>query len=555
MSSTNYKLLHTRDERLTNQPVHFAVKTGGSSISNVEYNAQSKSTTSHSWQINPPAGVFIDRRVMWKSKFRIKLSGIARAGVKLAEYGSNTVLAPFPLHEMCLNQTAQVNGSSVSVNVNDIKAGLLQLYRNEDLALLNSTSPTQADAYYDYVATSAFNNSPFRNYSQISGSNIPRGAYSIDAINAGANGNGADNRDVYITVSVEEPLLFLSPFAHIGDRSGIWGCTNLNFIFNLNASNTNNRVIRSSKAGVEAGGPLLCVIDEFIESKLILKYITPQANQVIDPICSLPYYETPRYITSIPAFAGDSNTVNMDTITINSIPDSLLIFVRKQLSSQTVSDSDSFFPITNIKINWNNNSGLLGTENEQSLFNITKSNGVNTDWLRYHGVANCATNADETLLCGAILKLDMGRDVVLEPYQSAGSVGQYTLGMTVTYTNQQLNVPCELVVVAVNSGVFVINSGGTSQIFTSILTKNDVLTATEEEPVPHQHIERLIGGSWMNKLKTIGSHVLPYIKKHAPAFREHVLEKSENPYLQTAGKVMKAVGYGKSGGALHKYIK
>ena len=64
MSSTNYKLLHTRDERLTNQPVHFAVKTGGSSISNVEYNAQSKSTTSHSWQINPPAGVFIDRRVM-----------------------------------------------------------------------------------------------------------------------------------------------------------------------------------------------------------------------------------------------------------------------------------------------------------------------------------------------------------------------------------------------------------------------------------------------------------------------------------------------------------
>ena len=65
--------------------MHFAVKTGGSSISNVEYNAQSKSTTSHSWQINPPAGVFIDRRVMWKSKFRTKLSGIARNGVKLVE--------------------------------------------------------------------------------------------------------------------------------------------------------------------------------------------------------------------------------------------------------------------------------------------------------------------------------------------------------------------------------------------------------------------------------------------------------------------------------------
>ena len=91
-------------------------------------------------------------------------------------------------------------------------------------------------------------------------------------------------------------------------------------------------------------------------------------------------------------------------------------YLRKRQSSKTSFDSDSFFPITGIRVNWNNHSGLLSTEDEASLFNITKRNGVNTDWLRYSGSCNSgrqladANNGVRTPLCGSVLKLDLGRE-------------------------------------------------------------------------------------------------------------------------------------------------
>jgi hypothetical protein len=287
------------------------------------------------------------------------------------------------------------------------------------------------------------------------------------------------------------------------------------------------------------------------------------------------YYETPRFITSFtPITQGEVDilavgdgvirTSAMDTIVLNQIPDSLLLFVRKRQSSKTPFDSDSFFPITGIRVNWNNHSGLLSTEDEASLFNITKRNGVNTDWLRYSGSCNSgralanANDNTQTPLCGSVLKLDLGRDITLEPYEASGSTGAYNLSLTVSYRIPQgtlLGVVPELVCITINSGVFVINAGGTSQIFTAILNKSSVLDTIETEPVHQQHIERLVGGGWLDKLKSFGEKVMPMVKRFAPLLREHVLEKSDNKYAQDAGRIMKAVGYGKSGGNLHKYIK
>jgi hypothetical protein len=67
----------------------------------------------------------------------------------------------------------------------------------------------------------------------------------------------------------------------------------------------------------------------------------------------------------------------------------------------------------------------------------------------------------------------------------------------------------ELVCITINSGVFVINAGGTSQIFTAILNKSSVLDTIETEPVHQQHIERLVGGGWLDKLKSFGEKVMP----------------------------------------------
>jgi len=44
---------------------------------------------------------------------------------------------------------------------------------------------------------------------------------------------------------------------------------------------------------------------------------------------------------------------------------------------------------------------------------------------------------------------------------------------------------------------------------------------------------------------------MPIVKRLAPILSEHALEKSDNKYAQDAGRIMKAVGFGKSGGNLH----
>ena len=359
MTSTNFKLLHIRDERLFTEPVNFAVKSGANSISNTQYNAQSRSLTSHSWQITCPAGVYLDKRVMWYSTFVVKCSGTPLNAKKLLNYGVDTVLSQFPLHEMVLNMTAQINGSSVSINLNDVKQGLLSLYKDEELKELNSTTPTMSDNFYlNSDASDVLNaNSPFKAYGVGQGSNIPRGAYTVDAIGSAynsttgvidgaitASADGTSNRDVFIRFSCEEPLLFLSPFAHISDRSALWGVQNINFIFNMNASNTNT-VIRTTTANMAAGEAFSCSVVNFDSSSLTLKYLTPQPNQVISPVSVSNYYETPRFITSFNAIdtleVGTIRTNGaMDTIVLNQIPDSLLLFVRKRQSTKTSFDSD-----------------------------------------------------------------------------------------------------------------------------------------------------------------------------------------------------------------------
>jgi hypothetical protein len=273
---------------------------------------------------------------------------------KLLNNGVDTVLSQFPLHEMVLNMTAQINGSSVSINLNDVKQGLLSLYKDEELKELNSTTPTMSDNFYlNSDASNVLNaNSPFKAYGVGQGSNIPRGAYKVNAIGSAYNSNtglidGAITASTVLVVEmflfvlvVKKPLLFLSPFAHISDRSALWGVQNINFIFNMNASNTNT-VIRTTTENMAVNQAFNCSVVNFDSSSLTLKYLTPQPNQVISPVSVSNYYETPRFITSFtPITQGEVDilavgdgvirTNAIDTIVLNQIPDSLLLFVRKK---------------------------------------------------------------------------------------------------------------------------------------------------------------------------------------------------------------------------------
>ena len=256
-------------------------------------------------------------------------------------------------------------------------------------------------------------------------SHKPRGNYVIDAIfkatsDANAiNGTWLDLTDAtaagyYVKFSVTEPL-FLSPFllglSEKEDHSGIFSINALNFTINF--SQSANRAWRSARFVNPTATPLaspvyqtktatLIYVDN--NSQMLCKFYTPKATMLDNPRCVVPYNEFQIFKTTsqnpMPAIlqrtAGDARTygkvdrftlvgpsgrLSAETLTSNniqlqSIPERLIVFVRRvKDNALDCTCTDSYLTIQNIRVNFNNQSGLLATFNQQQLYDSTIGTG------------------------------------------------------------------------------------------------------------------------------------------------------------------------------------
>ena len=145
---------------------------------------------------------------------------------------------------------------------------------------------------------------------------------------------------------------------------------------------------------------------------------------------------------------------------------------------------------------------------------------------------------------GTILVLNFAEVIQLtEEYYAPGSLGTFNLQITVQAQNNQNEdwTAYELVIMTLNSGVFV-NERGTSSTFLSLLTKQDVLDALQQQPYSNTEIRRLVGGGFLDNMRS----AMGWIQSKLPGVRG-VLEHIPHPYAQTGANVMKALGYGKGG--------
>ena len=142
--------------------------------------------------------------------------------------------------------------------------------------------------------------------------------------------------------------------------------------------------------------------------------------------------------------------------------------------------------------------------------------------------------------------LEFGKDINLsEDFYAAGSLGNFNLQLNLTVLNNTSAAltQLEIVLITMNSGVFVCERG-TSSTYTGILTKQDVLDCSAQEPFFKQDVKRLVGGGWLDSLKSVVGKVLPHIARFG---KEH-LAKMDNPFAKAGASVLGAMGYGASGG-------
>ena len=419
----------------------------------------------------------------------------------------------------------------------------------------------------------------------------PRGAWKLKALYALNGANKIIPRladtTVYAQFEVTEPLL-LSPFVFGSGfgKQGFYGIQTMNFNMNINSN-----AARAWRSAVFTGaGTKTVEVEGFSNSQLLFQFLTPHASDMLDPRNVVPFYEFPVFRTSnnaaLPAMPlygtakADGTFTDPTKVTIQStnlqlsgIPDKLIIFCRKRVADLKCSDTDSYATITNISINFNNQAGLLSSMTQEQLFrNSIQSGLVNMSWDEFCGSTISATGVGAansqtrsaysgvgarigtpgfqlSPTTGTILVLSFAEVIQLtEEYYAPGSLGSFNLQMAVTLQNNQYTDwaenSYELIIMPMNTGVFV-NERGTSSTFLSLLTKQDVLDALQQQPYASSEIRRMVGGGFLDSLKS----ALGWVKGKLPAVRG-VLENIPNPYAQTGANVLKTMGYGQG----HKSI-
>lgn len=551
--SNDFKKVLVKDDRLmVSDSIEYAVFKGGQNVVPSQQPSISSSSSS-AVQFNiqvPSEQTLVDRRVMLTATAQIQVT--VPAGFTPV-YGQNFALAAFPLHQLATTIQTTINNNSTSINIRDVLPAILKTNDCAELLRQSSTTPVMPDVLKTYYLNSAstgtgmLNNilggyecsGPDYNFRQ-NGAFVGYGSYNAVAANA-TNvivAQIGSTQNYTITFTTCEPLI-CPPFSWNepeSNNSAIYGVQNMNIVVNLGPA---NRCVRVIAVGLTAGAVVSnftnVTLNSVSNASLFLNYITPHPSDLLPARNVVPYLEYPRYFSSSsnPVPVNGAVTVSSSTFNLNQIPDKLIIFARKPQNLQTPSDSDYSFPISGVSINFNNNSGILSSATINDLFRYSVEAGSTQSFDEFSGVTNvgagvnygAATGNQLITTVGSYLMLDFGKHIQLtEDYYAPGSLGNFQIQFNLTLqgnyqtfdgTTYESAISPEIVLVTVNSGIFV-TERGQSSVYTGILTKQDVLDASQSTPLSQSNVQRVIGGGASRRGKVLNVHKMKQLHYGLP---------------------------------------
>lgn len=541
MASADFEKICVQDDLLlTTDKVRYAVFKGAQNITPSQYEAISKSPSSITFNVQLPSeSTVFSRRIMVETRMTVQFTltptGNGGDGQRFVNPGYSSALGPFPFHSCCNTIQATINNNTVSQNQKDIMFQLLRFGDRREVARYNNATPTQYDSYAKYYQALGANNNPLGawNDNALDQDFQSRGQFILESITGNSEKVAGNNDPKVITITflTREPLM-MSPFIWCDPESnnqGMYGVQTLNFTFNLGNANKAFRLAHGAygTAGNFAPADLntwFTVSDATItnveSSRLLMLFLTRQPSNLVSARNVLPFAEYPRYLTNIAspltaAGGGSSVEQTFQSIQLNSVPDKLIIVARKIMGNQNGADADSFLPISNINISFNNKAGLLSGATQWDLWRMSVESGSNQTWAEFSGKTykgqNVAPAGDTALpeviaTCGSVLALEFGRHIELDDVYAPGSIGAFQLLFKVRVENNTglaINAnQYELCLITMNSGVFAIERG-TSQTYTAILSRADVLAVSSRPQYSKSGLARLVGGAVEDKVKML----------------------------------------------------
>lgn len=553
------------DDRLkTSDKITFGVCKGAMNIDQRHQPASSASQSSIQFTVQTPnLSCYIDRRIIWKQETIIKIVGTPTVGSLLFPYGYACALSPFPNHQQCSTMTSVINSAATSIEIQDELPALVKMYDDRHMMAFNSMCPYYPDRFARYKDALNTIANPLGSYiNAVDNDIIPRGSFPVlyATSEGGAYnlnyplpvGNGTTEQTLFVKFLSEEPLM-ISPWTWLEkDAEAIYGVSTLNFNFTVSPSLLKRVVRYEEDAYTNAGSPTITYAENpFKNVYLDFNFLTAHSSLLQSSRNVLPYYNLNRQnmLTSavqIPAL-GNADLVS-STITLNNIPDEVILFARKSLSDQNNTDPDFTLTISKINITFANKNGLLANAEPNELFSITKKNNVSGNWLDWIGSANKGSSTappSRIATAGMMFVGSFARDIPLQQdFEAPSLLGQYQFQVNmsvVNQTNQNLNV--ELIGIFKSSGI-VVTEMGVTNLYQGILTMEQVLKTSVQEPYAWSDAERLIGGNIFSNLKSKFMAFLPKV----PTLVKDIAKNIDHPYAKAVSSGLEALGYGETGG-------
>lgn len=572
----------------------YAVLQGGSKISFKAYTSTSISNSSIQFSCPPPSGqIIVDRNIMITLPVRLTFSGnlLSTSGAFTSSLSllSQNRDAPraFPFSSALDTLQIGINNDSVSMNMSDIIHCLTRYNIGSGLRGKEySTTPNYPDQSYNYEDLFGDIRNPLGDYGAGHPNEaVPRGGFPFTIVS---------NEPVLSSVSpgtaataVVDMLihcpLFLSPLyfgCACGDNQGFYNVNSMDFNLTfLSAAGfrmwSHNPVAIPPSGANQIFSNITGITAQFSnfstpfsypqnQPQLLFKYITPNvlSKERIGPNIPMtyPYFDITRFPTDIGTLSHSTPSVyQSNNIQLNQIPRRMYIYGRPANSVLTsrCDITDTYLAISNVSVQFANQSTLLSSATKEQLFQINCKNHCEMSWNEWSGDAvnntafKPASNASPYGTTGGPLCLEFGSDIQIDQDQAPGLAGQFQIQVQVTLTNKNITgawdaIPFTLYLVFVNEGTFTITSTGSAQHQLGVLSTMDVLNSQDQPGMNYRKIQGINGGGdFWGSLSNFGSKINDFLKQSK--IISSVASLIPHPIAQVGSQIAKNVGYGEGG--------
>ena len=520
----------------------YAVLKCGSQTTWKQWTSTSVSTNTINFSCPPPSGsVIVSRTVYLYVPVRLSFTGTPPNGQTLLNVNRD---APrfLPLSGSLDTIQASINNQTMTFNCADVIHALMHYNTDRDLKEGNySLSPSATDQAQVYNQLFGFIRNPLQGYGDCNENSVQgRGGFPFWIVQNPIS-NGVNPVTAYVDVAFCEPI-YMSPF-HWGkhEASGFYNVTSMDFTFNWlqNAQNrmwSHDNVLSAGANNITSGsfqfggqnivGPAFTTFPGGQQPLLLIQYISPQETQILSPQMPItyPYFDVQRYITDnqVSVAPAASQIFTSNNIQLSSIPRRVYIYLRERNQDlyNNVSATDTYFQIQNINLQFMNKSGLLASATMMDLYKMSKKNHCNMSWTQWSGgpVQQPGAFFPQQIMIGTIgsvLCIEFASDIGLDSLDAPGKLSQSTFQITLTAKNMsERSIVPSLYVVPISEGTFTIAGLGSSMTNIGVLSSKDILDCESKPWIDYNDIEHVNGGDFLSGLKSFGSKINDFLKKH-----------------------------------------